>query len=470
MQKYFQGKTCAVLGLARSGIPAAQFLAARGARVLGFDNKSRDELSPEVLSLEELGIEVITGEHHFEGIENASLIILSPGLKIHHEPLRTVLEKCRSNGAEIIGEMELAARFCPAPIIAVTGTKGKSTTVKLLTELLQACGEHAISCGNTGSPFMAALPQLTPASWVVLEVSSFQLETISTLKPRVAVLLNLLEDHQDYHPTLEQYWETKMRLFAHQDNDDFAVLNSDEKRVLEYASQLPKEVKVLFASANTDEKATVHMQEGKLGWLYKSTFTPVIATKEIPLAGAHNHANVASALAALFAALGEKVLSQASIVATTIKRFSSLPHRLEVVASNGITWINDSQATIPDASAAALKAFPAPRILIAGGRTKLEMDAYKNWAKEVASSAEHLITIGEAQKMFGDLVSEAGMPSKKIIAAGDLKTAVEQAAKLAAPGSTIIFSPACASFDQFKSYEDRGNQFRQLANKVTFNS
>jgi UDP-N-acetylmuramoylalanine--D-glutamate ligase len=470
MQKYFQGKTCAVLGLARSGIPAAQFLAARGARVLGFDNKSRDELSPEVLSLEELEITLITGQHNFEGIENASLIVLSPGLKIHHEPLRTVLEKCRSNGAEIIGEMELAARFCPAPIIAVTGTKGKSTTVKLLTELLRACGEHAISCGNTGSPLMAALPQLTPASWVVLEVSSFQLETVSTLKPHVAVLLNLLEDHQDYHPTLEQYWETKMRLFAHQDTDDFAVLNSDEKRVLEYASQLPKDVKVLLASANACEKGTVQMQNGKLGWLYKSTFMPVIATNEIPLAGAHNHANVACALAALFAALGEKVLLKAETIATAIQHFSSLPHRLEVVASNGVTWINDSQATIPDASAAALKAFPAPRILIAGGRAKLEIDAYKNWAKEVAARAEYLITIGEAQKMFGDLAREAGMASEKIIAAGDLKNAVERAAKFATPGSTIIFSPACASFDQFKSYEDRGNQFRHLASQANHNS
>jgi len=463
MQKYFQGKTCAVLGLARSGIPAAQFLAARGARVLGFDNKLRDALSAEVLSLEELGIELITGEHNFAGIERASLIVLSPGLKIHHEPLRTVLEKCHANGAEIIGEMELAARFCPAPIIAVTGTKGKSTTVKLLTELLKACGEHAVSCGNTGSPFMAALPHLTPASWVVLEVSSFQLETVSTLKPRVAVLLNLLEDHQDYHPTLEQYWETKMRLFANQDENDFAVLNSDEERVMEYVKQVPDGVKVLFASAKFCDKCTVQIQDGQLGWMHESTFTPVIATNDIPLAGAHNHANVASALAALFAAIGEKVLLQADSIAQVIRTFSSLPHRLEVVASNGITWINDSQATIPDASIAALKAFPAPRILIAGGRTKLEIDAYKNWAKEVASRAEYLITIGEAQEMFGDLAREAGMSSEKIIAAGDLETAVENAAKLATPGTTIIFSPACASFDQFKSYEDRGNQFRTLA-------
>jgi UDP-N-acetylmuramoylalanine--D-glutamate ligase len=206
------------------------------------------------------------------------------------------------------------------------------------------------------------------------------------------------------------------------------------------------------------------MQDGELGLSYKSTFEPVISIDEIPLAGEHNHANVAAALTALFAALGEKVLLQTDIIATAIKNFSSLPHRLEVVASNGVNWINDSQATIPDASMAALKAFAAPRLLIAGGRAKLENDAYKNWAKEVAGRAEYLITIGEAQKMFSDLAKEAGMASEKIIAAGDLKTAVEIAAKLATPGSTVIFSPACASFDQFKSYEDRGNQFRQLAN------
>ncbi|MEO6907342.1 MAG: UDP-N-acetylmuramoyl-L-alanine--D-glutamate ligase [Abditibacteriaceae bacterium] len=463
MQKHFQGKTCAVLGLARSGIPAAQFLAARGARVLGFDNKPLEELSPDVLSLEELGIKLIVGEHNFEGIEKSSLIVLSPGLKIHHEPLRSVLRRCRDSGAEIIGEMELAARFCPSPIVAVTGTKGKSTTVKLITEMLQSCEESALSCGNTGSPLISALPKLTPASWVVLEVSSFQLEAATTLKPRVAVLLNLLEDHQDYHPTLEQYWETKMRLFAHQDKTDFAILNSDEKRVLEYAKQLPTDAKVLLASANDCTECAVEVQDGIMGWRIKSAFIPVIPTNQIPLAGAHNQANVASALAALFAALGEKVLLEIDAITQAIKKFSSLPHRLEVVASHGVTWINDSQATIPDASIAAIKAFAAPRILIAGGRTKLESAAYKNWAREVVSQAEYLITIGEAQKMMVDLAEEAGMPSEKIIAVSDLSTAVKRAAKLAMPGTTIIFSPACTSFDQFKSYEDRGNQFRKLA-------
>lgn len=467
MQKYFHGKTCAVLGLARSGIPAAQFLAARGARVLGFDNKPRTQLSPEVLSLESLGVELVAGEHHYEGIEEATLIVLSPGLKIHHAPLRDVIEKCRANGAEVIGEMELAARFCPAPLLAVTGTKGKSTAVKLITEMLHACGVHALSCGNTGSPLMAALPRLTPASWAVLEVSSFQLETTSTLKPRVAVLLSLLEDHLDYHPTLEQYWLTKMRLFANQQEDDFAVLNSNEARVHEYAKHLPGGVNILWASTRTCPDCMVEVRDGIMGWQWEAQFYPVLATEEIPLAGVHNQANVAAALAALYAALGEKTFLQKEKIADAIRNFVSLPHRLEIVAStNDVVWINDSQATIPDASSAALEAFAAPVILIAGGRAKLDAEAYHHWAKTVAQRAVRLITIGEAGEMLGELAQKAGMPTEKIDVAGNLEAAVERARNLAVTGTTVVFSPACASFDQFKNYEERGARFRQLVQSI----
>jgi len=466
MQKYFQGKTCAVLGLARSGIPSAQFLAARGARVLGFDNKTREQLSPEVLSLEDCGIELVTGQHRFEGIEDASLIVLSPGLKIHHEPLCGILQQCRDRGAEVIGEMELAARFCPAPIIAVTSTKGKSTTVKLIAEMLHSCAIHAVACGNTGSPLMAALPQLTPASWAILEVSSFQLETTSTLKPHVAVLLNLLEDHQDYHPTLEQYWKTKMRLFANQGEGDYAILNSDESRVMEYERHIPPAAKVLLTSSGECAQCLVETRDGVMGWRREDAFTPVIATADIPLFGTHNHANVAAALAAVYAACGPKVLLERDKIAATIKNFVALPHRLEVVASNGITWVNDSQATIPDASAAALKAFAPPILLIAGGRVKLEAQAYARWAADVAGRAAYLLTIGEAQTMMGDLARQAGMPAEKIIASGDLQSAVRDAARLAPAGATVILSPACSSFDQFASYEERGARFREMAQAI----
>ena len=195
-------KVCAVIGLARAGAPAAKFLAQRGAQVIGFDSRPLNELSDEARSLAQLGVELRTGAHGYRGLEECSTIVLSPGLKIHHEPLKSVLAKCEARKAEVIGELELAARHCPAPMIAVTGTKGKSTTTKLIHEMLLACGLKSVRAGNTGIPLIAELPQLTPDSWAVVEVSSFQLERTPTFKPRIAVLLNLLPDHLDYHPTL----------------------------------------------------------------------------------------------------------------------------------------------------------------------------------------------------------------------------------------------------------------------------
>ena len=209
----FQDKTAAVIGLARAGAPAARFLLQRGARVIGYDSKPHAELSEEAHQLERDGAQIYAGDHHYAGIEAADLIVLSPGLKVHYEPLQSVIADAEARGAEVIGELELASRFCPCPMIAVTGTKGKSTTVKLITEMLRACGVAAYSAGNTGTPLIEMLPQLTPESWAVVEVSSFQLEKAPTFKPKIAVLLSLLEDHQDYHPTLEQYWETKLRIY-----------------------------------------------------------------------------------------------------------------------------------------------------------------------------------------------------------------------------------------------------------------
>ena len=183
----FQGKTAAVIGLARAGVPAAKFLIERGAKVIGYDNKTRENLSASALELETLGATIYGGEHNFEGIEAADLIVLSPGLKVHFEPLQSAIENAEARGAEVIGELELASRFCPCPIIGVTGTKGKSTTTKLITEMLRACGVDAIAAGNTGTPLIEILPSLSEKSWAVVEVSSFQLEKAPTFRPKIAV-------------------------------------------------------------------------------------------------------------------------------------------------------------------------------------------------------------------------------------------------------------------------------------------
>lgn len=469
-------KICAVLGLARTGIPAARFLAERGAQVVAYDDRAKEELSEEARALQELGVELRVGPgHNFAGLEECSLIVLSPGLKIHHEPLKSVVARCEERGAEVIGELEMAARHCPAPMIAVTGTKGKSTTVKLIEEMLRACDIDAVRCGNTGIPLIAELPRLSPQSWAVVEVSSFQLERAPTLKPRVAVLLNLLEDHQDYHPTLEQYWATKLKLFANQDENDISVFNVDDQRVADIIfedegapnASLPQWKHSLrtepLVSTAKDESGNVYLRDGFL-CVEAGRWEPVIAVDDIPLRGQHNHSNVAAALAVVFAVLGEKsAWASREALAAAIRNFESLPHRLEIVGEVcGITYVNDSQATIPEAAMRALLAFPAPVTLIAGGRAKLENDdAFNDLGRAIAASAHCLVTIGEAAQRIEDAARRAGFAEEKIVRAEVLTRAVELAATATAQGGTVVLSPACASFDQFSSYEARGEAFRR---------
>lgn len=478
-------KRCAVIGLARAGIPTARFLAERGNRVVGYDSKPFSQLAPEARALSDIGVELQLGDHHFAGLRSCHLIVLSPGLKIHHEPLRAILAEAEGRNTEVIGELELAARHCPSPMIAVTGTKGKSTTVKLLEELLRAVGLEAFRAGNTGTPLIAELPRLSPDAWAVVEVSSFQLERAPTFKPRVGVLLNLLADHQDYHPSIEQYWSTKLKLFAHQGAGDVAVLNVDDAQVREHAPQVLASLRdaggrVLGASGigaptlNGEALDGAGVRDGVLGWFGAGRFEGVIALGAIPLRGSHNVANVAAAVAALVAAAGPQVLEQRDAIGNAIESFQSLPHRLELVArKHGVRWINDSQATIPDAAVAALRAFPAPVVLIAGGHNKLDdARAFEALGAALAQGAAGLVTIGQAGPDIARAAREAGMASDKVIEAGELKAAVHAAAALvrqlggseatreAAREATVVMSPACASFDQFSSFEERGEKFR----------
>jgi UDP-N-acetylmuramoylalanine--D-glutamate ligase len=485
METMQREKICAVLGLARTGIPAARFLAERGAQVVGYDDRAWEELSDEARALQELGVELRVGPgHNFAGLDECTLIVLSPGLKIHHEPLKSVLARCEARGAEVIGELEMAARHCPALMIAVTGTKGKSTTVKLIEEMLRACGIDAVRCGNTGTPLIAELPRLSPQSWAVVEVSSFQLEKAPTLKPRVAVLLNLLEDHQDYHPSLEQYWATKLKLFANQDGNDAAVFNCSDAKTEDFAlaagfsigsgeMQYPwfgTEARQFRTSGQElslpdSQEMDVCGRHGFLGWSLEYEFVPVIEYSQIPLRGSHNYDNVAAALSAVYAVLGEKdAVINREAIAGAIRNFESLPHRLEIVGEIcGITYVNDSQATIPEAAMRALQAFPAPVTLIAGGRAKLEnADAFDALGRAVAASAHMLVTIGEAAQRLEEAARRAGFDEEKIVRGTVLTKAVEIATMATPQRGTVVLSPACASFDQFSSYEARGEAFRQV--------
>ncbi|HEX8551856.1 MAG TPA: UDP-N-acetylmuramoyl-L-alanine--D-glutamate ligase [Abditibacteriaceae bacterium] len=466
-------KVCGVVGLARAGVPAARFLAERGARVLGFDAKPRTELSADALALEALGVELRVGDSSFAGLKECTQIILSPGLKIHHEPLRSVLVQCEARGADIIGELELAARHCPAPMIAVTGTKGKSTTTKLIEEMLAAAGVSVVRAGNSGIPLIAELSNLSPDSWAVVEVSSFQLEKAPTLKPRIAVLLNLLADHQDYHTSLDQYWQTKLKLFANQGEGDTAIWNLDDAHLaaMKSTNQLPqtgaKQVLTTSGEWNETTNPCVCARKGFLGFSNAGGFEKFIALDEIPLRGAHNASNVAAALAAVETALAQNnddFDAHCEAIREAVRNFASLPHRLEKVGVvDGVQYINDSQATIPEAAMRALEAYPAPVTLICGGLDKLgDPHGYDALGETAARSAHLLVTIGQAAPLIEAAARRAGMPDEKIISAENLTNAVESATIRTPAGGTVVLSPACASFDQFKSYEERGEIFRSL--------
>lgn len=471
------GELYAVIGLARAGLPAARFLAERGMRVIGYDDRPLEELGLDARRLLGLGVELKTGEHEFEDIEKCSTIVLSPGLKIHHEPMKSLLHDAENRGVEIIGELELAFRHCPAPIIAITGTKGKSTTSKMLFEMMRACGADVVLAGNTGTPLIAELGDLTEESWAVVEVSSFQLEKAPTFRPKIAVLLNLLPDHLDYHPTIFQYWNTKLKIFSNQSEGDIAVFNIDDPATADLAHgtgdfmgwnenlRAKSMVSTARLAPRAEEARLIKEPKEWMGWEHNGEWLPVVPVDEIPLRGAHNLSNVAAALAALGAAMGNEVVPHREAIIEAVRNFESLPHRLEIVKTGAVTWVNDSQATIPAATMAALAAFEEPITLIAGGLAKLDAASYEPLCAAIAKRVFALITIGQASNLIAEGALRCGLSEDKVIDAHTLDQAVKAAQKMTPAGGVVLLSPACASFGQFRSFEQRGEMFRTLVKK-----
>ena len=286
--------------------------------------------------------------------------------------------------------------------------------------------------------------------------------------------MNLLEDHQDYHTSFEQYWATKLKLFANQTNEDAAIFNVDDPRVAqmlgthaqEYSARIVKSTGASIRHAAMDDrnKYGACVRHGSLGWRLADDFIDVIEVEKLPLLGAHNVSNAAAALAAVRAAIGDEVFAHRDTIREAMLNFQSLPHRLEIVArKNGLTWVNDSQATIPDATIGALRSFDGPITLIAGGQDKLnDVNGYDKLGQVIAERAQLLITIGKAAELIEKATLQAGNNSDNIISAGVLQEAVRQAKQRTPQGGTVLLSPACSSFDQFKSFEERGETFRRL--------
>ncbi len=429
-----------VVGLGVSGVAAATLLAAQGWGVTVNDRATSTELAAQLARLP-VGIATVLGGHPLEILDGVALVVVSPGVP-WELPL---LDEARRRGLEVIAEVELAYRaMANIPIVGVTGSNGKTTVTSLLGEILSTAGWRVGVGGNIGT---AATELALAGGWdaVVLELSSFQLEGCTTLRPRVAVLLNVSPDHLDRHPTMTTYLAAKARIFTHQLADDFAVLNADDPALA--GLRVPSRT-VHFSLS--DPAAEAHLAAGTL-MLERA---PLLARAELPLLGEHN---VANALAAALAASRLGVASAA--ITDALRRAAALPHRHQVVAeTGGVRWVDDSKGTNIGATAAGLAGYaPGTVHLILGGLGKGQN--FRELRPAVEGRLARLYVIGESADEIADALAGAAPVER----CGTLEEAVRRAAARARPGEVVLLSPACASFDQFRNYAHRGEEFTRLA-------
>jgi UDP-N-acetylmuramoylalanine--D-glutamate ligase len=354
----------------------------------------------------------------------------------------------------VIGEIELAAQFLPAPIIAITGSNGKTTTTTLTGEILAAGKFQTLVGGNIGTPAISLAERAREASFIVLEVSSFQLETIKTFRPRVAVILNITPDHLDRHRTFQTYIDAKARIFENQQSDDFAVLNADDPTCVGLAGRTAAQV-FWFTRKKEAEKGT-WISDGRVLFRDANGQREIMLVGEIPLKGAHN---VENALAAI--CVGALLGCEPQLIRQAVQRFKAVEHRLEYVATvRGVEYYNDSKATNVDATIKALESFPANMHLILGGKDK--GSDYTVLNELLRKRVKRVYTIGAAAAKIEAHIKGAA----EILHAETLENAVRRAAAVAHEGDIVLLAPACASFDQFQSYEHRGRVFKEVVHAM----
>ena len=444
-----KGKKIVVVGLARTGVAVTRFLVERGALVTVTDMKDEAALAPYLEKLEGLHINRELGRHEEYSFLNADLIVVSPGVPMEIAPIQLA----RARKRRVISEIELASCFIDAPMVAITGTNGKTTTTTLTGEIFRACGFDTFVGGNIGNPLIDLATSGAQVERVVAELSSFQLEGIISFHPRVAVLLNITEDHLDRYASFRAYMDAKARVFENLARSDFAVLNMDDPLVAAYAGRVRGRV---VPMSRLEELAQgIFHRDGIITfrWEGREERFPTAGYK---LKGVHNLDNIMAALASTLL-LG----CNAPCAQKAVEDFPGLPHRMELVATvNGIPWYNDSKGTNVGSVVKSLESFDGGVTLIAGGRDK--GGEYAPLAELVKERVEHMILIGEAREKIWTALGH--LTDTRL--AASLEEAVELAHTLTAAGGVVLFSPACSSFDMFRNYEERGERFAALARGV----
>jgi UDP-N-acetylmuramoylalanine--D-glutamate ligase len=444
-----KGKRVLVVGLARTGVATALFCAARGASVTATESRTEAEIGESVARLRGAGVSLELGGHQENTFLQQDLIVPSPGVPADS----VLLHAARAKGIAIWSEIELAYRFLQGKMIGITGSNGKTTTTSLVEHILRTAEFSTILAGNIGTPLISCVDGMTQTTVTVVELSSFQLELTETFRPDISVFLNLTPDHLDRHRTMQSYAAAKARIFDHQIEQDAAVLNADDAATLPYA---PKRPRVHWFSRKRSVSQGACLRGDEIIFRGGGLDEAVMNRGEIPLPGTHNLENVLAAVAATRLAGAAP-----AAIARGVKTFAGVEHRLEFVAEiGGVRYYNDSKATNVDATLKALDAFAGRILIVLGGKDK-DSD-YTVMQQPLREKAVLALLIGAAAEKIERQI--AG--SVAIERAGTLSNAVEIAARTARSGDIVLLAPACASFDQFQNYEQRGRAFKDLVREL----
>ncbi|MBD5585412.1 MAG: UDP-N-acetylmuramoyl-L-alanine--D-glutamate ligase [Clostridia bacterium] len=445
---YFKGQKFFVAGLSVSGESSARFLLERGAEVYIYDDVVSDKIREVMNELSGLGAHIVTPDSLDVAVSKCDILVLSPGI-----PIDNVLPVAfRKQGKLIIGEEELASMFLRATAVAVTGTNGKTTTVTLLNEVLNATGAHSVACGNNGHPLIEEVEDLTFNDYAVIEISSFQLETLSSLRPHIAVITNVTEDHLNRHYNMENYVFLKSKILRNLRESEYAVLNYDDPTVRAFAKNT--KAKVVYFSMQSRVNGA-YFENGSVYFNGEKYFD----VTDLTINGLHNVYNALSCVAvAGILGLDKKTTAQ------TICAFKGVKHRIQVVREvNGVTYIDDSKGTNVDASLKASQSMTSPTIILLGGKDKGD-DYVPLFEGLSATPVVHAIIYGENRFKMLNSAIKAGFVGFSLCS--EFPTAVKLAQFIAKPGQCVLLSPASSSFDSFLNYEERGDAFREIVEQI----
>ena len=445
-----KGKRILIIGFGKSGIAAFETIVREGTIPAVYDDRDIIKEDPGLYEkLKKAGAEsFLNGKPAPEGAWD--MFVLSPGVP----PSLPFIEKARNAGVKIIGELELAYILGRGKYIAITGTNGKTTTTTLISEMFPAAGLKAVACGNIGRPVVTESVRADDDTWLVTEVSSFQLETIDRFRPEIAVLLNITPDHMDRHKTMKNYAEAKARIYENQEAGDFFVYNADDELAASLAAGA-RSRKLPFSRRKILEKGA-YVRDGMIVFAGGEKEEPVniIRTDALMIPGLHNLENALAGAAVSFAAgIGPET------IAKTLKSFKGVEHRIEFVSEiNGIRFVNDSKGTNPDASVKAIEAIGDKILLIAGGYNK---DAdFSEYIRTAKGRVKKLILLGDTAGIMKECALNGGFEEKDILMTGGMEEAVRLGYECAGDGDTVLLSPACASWDMYENYEERGADFK----------